>query len=138
MILFLLLMSALQKMRYARQGEHTLRYFLIGTSFRFLSILCGILAMVLFEVLHINNKKQPLFWLLAFSAKNILFIFKSLLLAYCTVFSLYTSLPPNSVYSVVSVTRPVYRKYSRSDKFRLTIATRLIVVVSGCHLWQSV
>ena len=66
------------------------------------------------------------------------FKFKSLLLACCTVFNLYASLPPNSVYPVVSVTRPVYRKYSRSDKFRLTLATRLIVVVSGCHVWQSV
>ena len=87
----------------------------------------------------IRYNKSNLFWsLLRFSAKNILFIFKSLLLAYCTVFSLYTSLPPNSVYSVVSVTRPVYRKYSRSGKFRLTLATRLIIVVSGCHFWQSV
>ena len=45
-------------MRYARQGVNTLRYFLIGTSFRFLSILFSILAMVLFEVLRINNKKE--------------------------------------------------------------------------------
>ena len=45
-------------MRYARQGANTLKYFLIGTSFRFLFILFGILAMVLFEVLHINNKKE--------------------------------------------------------------------------------
>ena len=61
-------------MRYARQGAHTFRYFLIGTSFRFLSILCGILAMVLFEVLHINNKKQPLFFgCSCVSAKNLFF-----------------------------------------------------------------
>ena len=67
-------------MRYARQGAHTFRYFLIGTSFRFLFILCGILAMLLFEVLHINNKSNLCFGLLLrFSAKIFLCVLNTFL-----------------------------------------------------------
>ena len=57
-------------MRYPKQKKNTLRYFLIGTSFRFLSILFGILAMLLSEVLLINNKSN-LFLVAGVSAKNI-------------------------------------------------------------------
>ena len=90
-------------MRYARQGANTLKYFLIGTSFQFLFILFGILAMLLFEVLHINNKNGNCGFIVL--SAHVLRFYRSCLFVFTT---LYSSLGSIGHYSLRHNVHPIF------------------------------